>query len=260
MSLNFQGASHTTTQIRQLTDNVSISPREVDVWNKTMFDVLNFKIQVQRSRLNVLQFMKLKSRNVGTRIIENYVKAVARSEGQSRQLRRKLLNHNLGSAQSRENWWRRRFDARLEYLRRRWGGYNYILTQFYTLMQSEAVSVWREGWEKMMTKIKHLEGKYKPKRPEPPSEWEGILISEEKLRAKFEDPKIEAPNYANIQLSEGEKKAAALGPKFTTYETITKHKINVAAEELVTKLRWESRSREEREGEWSEEWEWDQVK
>ena len=113
----------------------------------------------------------------------------------------------------------------------------------------------------MMTKIKHLEGKYKPKRPEPPSEWEGILISEEKLRAKFEDPKIEAPNYANIQLSEGEKKAAALGPKFTTYETITKHKIDVAAEVLVTKLRWESRSREEREGEkWSEEWEWDQVK
>ena len=71
MSLNIQGASHTKTQIRQLTDNVSISPREVDVWNKTMFDVLNFKIQVQRSRLNVLEFMKLKSRNVGTRIIEN---------------------------------------------------------------------------------------------------------------------------------------------------------------------------------------------
>ena len=61
-------------------------------------------------------------------------------------------------------------------------------------------------------------------------------------------------------MSEGEKKAVALGPKFTTYETITKHKIDVAAEELVTKLRWESRSREEREGEWTEEWEWDQVK
>ena len=72
---------------------------------------------------------------------------------------------------------------------------------------------------------------------------------------------MEPLNYGNVELSAAEKKAILLPPKQTVFDKISKEQLEVAAEVLANKIRWELRARDQREGaEWTEEHEWELVK
>ena len=106
--------------------------------------------------------------------------------------------------------------------------------------------------------LEHI--KYKQKQAFP-YELEGILISDERLKASFEDPVIQPAIYEGLDLSHQEQEALKLPPKFTMYESLSREKMANSSEVLVDKLRWEERARQQREGApWSTEWEWDKVK
>ena len=83
----------------------------------------------------------------------------------------------------------------------------------------------------------------------------------EKLTEKYETPPSVPINHGDIPLSDSEKEILCLLPGFTVYDKIDKVRIETAAEVMIDKLRWEMRSKEERDGEdWDEEEEWETVR
>ena len=66
-----------------------------------------------------------------------------------------------------------------------------------------------------------------------PDEIDGILISDSKLREKFEEPVIEPMVSGGLHLSAPEKKALLVTPGTTTYEPISMDKMAVATEAAV---------------------------
>ena len=61
-------------------------------------------------------------------------------------------------------------------------------------------------------------------------------------------------------MTRGEEKAISLNPKETVRERVMRDKLAVASEVLADKIRWELRSREERDGaDWTEDWEQEKV-
>ena len=167
----------------------------------------------------------------------------------------KLENARLEELKARS-----RLIAKLTYLNRRWGHYTYIISQFNVIMQNETEIVWKEGHDKMKKKVRFLCTKYDNKTVEVESVWEGILLSDELLKGKYEEPEVKPVNIGNIQISEAEEKVLKLPSKFTVFENITKQKIEVATEVMMAKMRWDERLKKERnDQEWTEEWEWNQV-
>ena len=127
-------------------------------------------------------------------------------------------------------------------------------------MQNEVELLWDFLKMKNKRKIKFLQGKWNNPRSKVVETWRGVDISDDKLRQRF--PPISQPQYpTTVQLSESEKLVMQLPPKFTTYDKIEKNKLDVAGEVLADKIRWELRSREQREGQpWTEEKEWEDVR
>ena len=88
-----------------------------------------------------------------------------------------------------------------------------------------------------------------------PDELQGVLISDELLKAKYPDPVITPLIFGDLDLSPPEIKALLLPPGFTTYDTVSVDKMEIASEAAVDKLRWNAREKEERGGEpWTEDW------
>ena len=97
--------------------------------------------------------------------------------------------------------------------------------------------------------------------------WQGIRYGKAELleRAALEDRELPPQQrlliYGDVQLSAAEKEALSLPHKFTTYQAIKEEDLAVAAEVMATKIKWETKAREDRKvgeedkGEWTEEWE-----
>ena len=246
-------------KIESLTQNVNTFPREVSVWNKLMSECIKLKVQMTKCQLTSLLFNKLKQKNIGTPAIEKYVRNEVRMPKYHDRVRSRLLKFKIENLSIEKEIVKAKYVNKYAYIVRRWGQYRSIFSQFNIIMQSEVESTWKAGRQKIKNKIEFLS----KKRSNPDlvsGEWNGILISDDKLKSRYEEPVIEPLNYGNIQLSDNEKKVLTLPPKFTTFENISREKMEVAAEVMVDKLRWEDRSRKQRDnGTWTEDWEWDQV-
>ena len=227
-----------------------------------MSGAMKCKINVTKSHLRVLLFKKLKQKGLGTNGIEGYLKREVREPSQRAGIRSKLLSFKIVNAIKEEDYVRKAFEKKYSYIKKRWGHHGFIFQQFNISMQELVSEVWYEGREKMKNKLAFWTTKARRKPPpEVPEELEGVLISEDLLRAKFEDPVIKPLIYGGVELSEPEKVAIMLGPKFTLYDDISLDKMAVASEATCDKLRWEVRSRQERDGEaWSEDHELEKVK
>ena len=152
---------------------------------------------------------------------------------------------------------REKFRHKLGYLKRRIRQDRETYNSFNNIMQEEIESAWKRGREKMKRKMNHLREIWRSKRPSVPGEYKGVLISTERLEEKFEDPGNNVLNYGDIELSEAKRKIMEKGPKFTTYRQI--NKVESASEVMVDKIRWEMRSRQERDSPWTVEEELEKV-
>ena len=172
------------------------------------------------------------------------------------------MKTKIEDARYEEGEARRKFKKKLDYIKRRTGTNTELYDGFNSLMQEEVEFQWREQKEKRKKKVAHLIKKWRNVRPAPPETHRGVTISTETLKEIFEGDEhqeTQALNYGGVELSESEQKILKLGPKFTTYGKIDKVQMEAASEVMVDKIRWEMRSRQEREGPWTEEEEWKQV-
>ena len=136
-------------KIESLTQNVNTFPREVSVWNKLMSECIKLKVQMTKCQLTSLLFNKLKQKNIGTPAIEKYVRNEARTDRLRNRNRKMLLKLKLENAHYEETKARNRFSAKLDYLRRRWGRYHYIMNEFYGIMETEVTRIWSAGRSKI---------------------------------------------------------------------------------------------------------------
>ena len=133
-----------THKLRCLTNNVAVSQWEIDLWNKIMSETVNLKLKVTKCHLTVLLLMKLKGKNIGTNVIEQYVKNEARTDKLKLKNRRILLNLKLENARSEELKARSKYDAKMKYLSKRWGHYVNIMSQIKVIMQNEMEIAWKD--------------------------------------------------------------------------------------------------------------------
>ena len=235
------------------------------VWTKIMIQTINLKIKITKCRSTVLQLTKLRQRGQGTNDVEQYVRGLRNMETRTR-VRRDIMKHKIADAKYQENLARSRFEAKYNYLKRRWGRWFTIWTRFSQIMQSEVNHVWQKSREKSSKKIRFLTNKWKSAPParEPVHEWRGVMISDQRLEENFEAQKMEPIAESDIQLTEAEKFITTLPPKHTVYSPINVLDMAIEAEIMIDKLRWDIRTQEERGRrgmlvDWSEEEEWEEV-
>ena len=202
---------------------------------------------------------EMKQNCLNTPGIAKYLKFEVREDDQRSKIRRKLLSFMIGNATSEENFLRKAFMKKMYYLKKRWGHNTIIMTQFLNFMQAKVSEVWDQGREKIRRKINFLRNRDRGEKEAIPEELEGILISDEKLTERFEAPVIQ-PLTGGQAVTRGKEKAISLNPKETVRERVMRDKLAVASEVLADKIRWELRSREERDGaDWTEDWEQEKV-
>ena len=122
----------------------------------------------------------------------------------------------------------------------------------------------------MKNKIKHLFEKWgqqhSQRRPKPGQDgvWRGIKFGDNSLRqwkaslnSEREEEGITPIKFGGVATSTDEDELLMLPPNFTIYDPLKKEDIEIEAEVLLTKIRWEIRSKDEdREGRpWNMEWE-----
>ena len=250
--------SHNIDQIFA-TWNVTAS-QESSLWNKIMKETLNLNIKVCKRSLTVLLLKKLHHKQVGTPDVENFLKNNVRVNYVKRAMRRNMMKVKMIDATFEMQKIKKKFQARMEYLQRRWGQNKEILKDFKEIMQREIEEIWETGREKVKSKIKFLNEKWGKQREPVGSNFRGIAISDEALEEKFPPVPNKVSKYGNVETNEFEDAALSLPPGFREYGKIKIDDINAASEAMITKARWEMRSRKERGGKpWSEEFEWNQV-
>ena len=81
--------------------------------------------------------------------------------------------------------------------------------------------------------------------------WRGVKIGDRELEEEMANEAAEAPKaphkYGGVVTNADEDTLLSLPHKFTTFEPIRMDKIKVSTEIMKDKIRWELRSREERE-------------
>ena len=121
-----------------------------------------------------------------------------------------------------------------------------VFSQCKALIRKEAEYTWELGKEKTKQKLIHLAQKYQNKPPVSQEKFRGILISDTLINEKFGDkPPDMTPDCTDIPMSDQEKLALSLPPKFTTRQRIIRRDIQASAEVMCTKTRWDERSRRE---------------
>ena len=256
-----------------------------------MMKTANLKIKMTRKMSKLLLLQKLRKRGIGVNEVEEYArKEIGRGNGggeQFRQVRRKeivraLMKSKVRSAEVELEETRRQFLKVDSYLRRRWGQHREAMSRYSTILQAEVRREWEDRRGKCRDKIDHLERKWvrarrEQLRPEPEREenhLEGILYRDVDLRRRAEEEgrdldQVRAPLiYGGIQPTNQEAAAMALPPKFATFGRISEEEMEVEAELMIAKVKWELRAREERAvegeeeggGKWTPEWELEQQK
>jgi hypothetical protein len=233
-------ASH---NILRLTDNVMISPAENSVWKKLMTKTVNLKIAMTRRQLTLNLLRKLRTKKIGTNTVEHiaYREVLGRGGGDMDKRSRTTVDYIMkGKVKNSEDEVRKvrqKFERKYQYLQRRWGHYLDIMATFNTIMQAEVTREWEDGKLRSRRKIEHLEGKWgkKTKREHvgENGEWRGIKFGDEALEevvAKDNKPL----KYGGVVTSSEEDAILSLPSGFTSYESITREKVEVAAEVLVT--------------------------
>ena len=267
----------TCHKIEALTSNATVTPKEAGVWNKTMINVANLKIKMTESQQTVILLEKLKYKGLGTNQIEDFAKNdMGRgwvSERRRRTMIRCCMRGKVLDARETLAGTRARYQDRMSYLERRWGHNRAIMADFRVIVQEQVESVWKTMKEKNKQKREHLERKWKRERrrrqggnPKIEGEWRGIKIGDEELeieeRTRGVNGKKPVLKYGGVETTKEEDSILNLPSKFTTFEPITKDKLEVALSMAMTKARWELKARRERgEGEeqvWTEEWEAEQ--
>ena len=156
------------------------------------------------------------------------------------------------------------FDRKMAKVERRWGHHRATMIAFRNILTSVAEKVWKDGKDKIKRKLENLERRWRDKpRPEVEGLWRGVRIGDKELEEEMANEVEEAPKaihkYGGATSSADEDSVLALPHKFTVFESIQMDKIKVSTEILKDKIRWELRSREEREeAPWTEEWELEQ--
>ena len=154
------------------------------------------------------------------------------------------------------------------YLQRRWGIQRNVMNAYRSICQQEVNEVWENGTRKNKSKVDHLFAKWKHERKQTRSlagnngEWRNVQIGDEPLRrwqeardmSNYQD--IKALKFGGVTTTPDEDELLKLPPNFTTYDALKKEDIEVESEVLLTKIRWELRSQEERDGQpWDLKWE-----
>ena len=135
---------------------------------------------------------------------------------------------------------------------------------FRNILTRVAAKVWKDGKDKIKRKLENLERRWRDKpRAEVEGLWRGVRIGDKELEEEMANEVEEAPKaihkYGGATSSADEDSVLALPHKFTVFESIQMDKIKVSTEILKDKIRWELRSREEKEeAPWTEEWELEQ--
>ena len=227
-----------------------------------MTNAINLKIKFTKKHSTVLLLLKLRQHNQGTNEIESFVRNIQNLKTR-KNMKRAIMKTKIQDARHEEMETRRKFKKELDYIKRKIGTNTEFYYRFNSLMQEEVEFNWREQKEKRRKKVKHLIKKWKNVRPTVPETYRGVTISTEALEEIFdeEEEHQERPAliYGGVELTETEQNILKLGPKFTTYGRIDKVQMEAASEVMADKIRWEMRSREEREGPWTEEKEWEDV-
>ena len=115
-----------------------------------------------------------------------------------------------------------------------------ILEGFLVMWHKEKMRWKKVLKEKRMKKIEWLTKKYKKKVPLP-DDYQGYNFKDVPLGEEFT---TEVPVYGGATISEDEKEALKLHPKFTTYEAIDTTQIMTEVEKSFTKVRWDRKNRE----------------
>ena len=247
---------NTSHRVSELIPLNAISPMEASVWTKIAKFTLNLKIKMTKRVLTTLLLRRLMRRNTGTNDIESFVRNIPR-KFHRKQMRMRMLKTKLDDAIYQERKIRNLFTSRYEYLRRRWGNNRHFMTNFNAIMQAETRFVWETGRERVRSKVDNLCEKWHEKsRARVPDMIEYVAISDHALETRFGPVQKEAPVvYGGVGITEAEAAVAGLGPKFCVTPRLSMEDVQVAVEEVLTKIRWEDRSRDERDGEqWTPEY------
>ena len=265
-------ASH---QINQLTSYVMVSPAEASVWTKVMRRTADLKIKMTRRQLTLNLLRRLLSKRVGTNSVEffayNDTKVYRGAEAVRR--RKKIVKHlmkaKVQSAEEELTIAKKRYESSNQYLQRRWGVQRNVMIPFGNILQREVRSVWEQGNKNIDKKVKHLVEKWKVRNTTSSESqengiWRNIKFGDEALSTLQTDTNAGnevAIKYGHVETSQDEEEFLKLPPKFTTYDPISIEKIDIEAEVLLTKIRWETMGRRERGGEpWSIQWEDNKLK
>ena len=281
--------------IQMVTENVPISPAERGVWNKIMIKTANLKLKMTRKMTKLLLLQKLRRKGVGVNEVEQYARREVRRgaggggpgyrEKRRREIVKMLMASKVRSAEVELEETKRQFHRMSDYLRRRWFQHREVMTRYNVILQEEVEREWEEKRRKDKEKINHLERKWVRARREEmrggagrdENLLEGIIYRDADLKRKAEEEgrdvdEPEAPLvYGGIHPTDQEVAALTLPPKFATFNKITEEEMEVEAEIMIAKLKWELRAREDRaarreeEGKeggerWTEEWEEEQSK
>ena len=159
------------------------------------------------------------------------------------------------------------------------------MARYADILQAEVRREWEDRRRKSAEKIDHLERKWVRARREErrgggrtdENLLEGIVFKDADLRRRAEEEgrdldEVRAPLvYGGIQPTVQEAAALALPPKFATFSRVSEEEMEVEAELMIAKVKWELRARDERAalreeegrgggGKWTEEWAEDQQK
>ena len=261
--------------IYQLTENVPISDPEKGAWTKVLMNTANMKLKLTRKAAKLVLLQKLKQKGMGLNEVEEYSRKEARrgiGNAQVKESRRKevvkvLMKGKVMSAMEELEGTKRQFSRLDSYLRRRWGHHAQVLAQFAAILQPEVRREWEDRRSKHKTKIDHLERRWKASQNRRwPEILEGIRYSDADLKRRAREagrePEVrqEPLIYGGVRASEEEKSVLSLPPKFTTYGAINMEEIEVEAEVMIAKVKWELHARtdrlnEEQDGKWTKEWE-----
>ena len=194
-------------------------------------------------------------RHTGTNDVEHFVKNIPRQYHKN-QMKMRMMRTKLDDAIYQERKIRNLFESRYQYLVRRWGHQRHFMTQFNMIMQEETRFVWLTGRERVKFKEDNLARKAHKPPVRPRDEVEDVAVSDVRLEALFGPVQQEAPvAYGGVEITESEIAVTSLGPKFCVTPKFSMEDVQVATEEVLAKMRWEDRSRDERDGEqWTPEY------
>ena len=251
--------------IINLTTNVAVSPAEAETWKKCLLATADEKIKMQKSQLTVNLLRKLQKRGMGVNEVEAFAQKSSgvgsRKEERRRRTVQLVMKGKVEDAVLVLRWSKESFMRKLAKVDRRWGHERATMAAFRTILTREAERVWKQGKEKNKKKVEHLQKKWRNNpRQEVEGLWRGVRIGDNELEEEMAAEEDEPPHkYGGVQTNADEDALLALPHKFTTFENIQMDKIKVSTEIMKDKIRWELRTREEREDSpWTEEWEFQQ--